>query len=63
MLELLLCLGWNALHGFVPVRLLEGDLLSPVTMSKSNHKVNVSWDCTCKPFSSFVVDLNREYCT
>lgn len=39
MLELLLCLGWNASAGFVLVRLQEGDSLSPVTMSENNRLV------------------------
>ena len=30
------CLDWNALHGFVLVRLLEGDLHSRATMSENN---------------------------
>jgi len=34
---LLLCLAWNAMHGIVLVRLLEGDLLSPVTLSENSH--------------------------
>ena len=34
---LLFCLAWNVMHGFVLVRLLEGDLLSQDTMSDSNH--------------------------
>lgn len=43
MQALLLCLAWNALHGIVVVRLLEGDLLSPVTMSNNNHLESVDF--------------------
>ena len=32
-----LCLAWNALPGIALVRLLEGDLLSPVTIPENNH--------------------------
>jgi len=37
MQALLLCLAWNAMHGTVLVRLLEGDLLSPVTLSENSN--------------------------
>ena len=35
MQALLLCLGWNALHGIVPVRSLGEDLHSLATTSES----------------------------
>lgn len=34
---LLLCLAWNAMHGIVLVKLLEGGLLSLVTLSENSH--------------------------
>lgn len=55
MLVLLLCLGWNASHGFVLARLLEGVSPSLVTMSENNQ-------CKGFEFLSFFChqrDLNR----
>ena len=53
---LLLCLAWNALHGFVLVKLLEGDLLSQVTMSDSNHfaMYDLAVLYTSKAMSTFI---------